>query len=266
MYDPQLDELLEYPTVEGTQTLIFNKITGAFIASMCGSHLDKVNTTYCKGKTAVFNPETHNWVGDYDTGSVKAKTDTPRLAYEHALDGTAAFQIRNKYDYHHQLNIIIDMIHFGPVGCSEDLAEREDDAERLDGERQRARRVRADGGGHRRLPLPRVRALSSFAALEPRVFDSRNTPALNVSTPSRRVSPRGIFRRPRAHRNNRRNNTKPSQKTPPPPSSSPRLVVQRRGKTTTETYIFFSFFSLCNPIERKDTLHGEDDDDDVFTI
>jgi len=110
MYDPQLDELLEYPTVEGTQTLIFNKITGAFIASMCGSHLDKVNTTYCKGKTAVFNPETHNWVGDYDTGSVKSKTDTPRLAYEHALDGTAAFQIRNKYDYHHQLNIIIDMM------------------------------------------------------------------------------------------------------------------------------------------------------------
>ena len=110
MYDPQLDELLEYPTVENTQTLIFNKITGAFIASMCGSHLDKVNTTYCKGKTATFNPETHNWVGDYDTGSVKAKTDTPRLAYEHALDGTAAFQIRNKYDYHHQLNIIIDMM------------------------------------------------------------------------------------------------------------------------------------------------------------
>ena len=110
MYDPQLNELLEYPTVENTQTLIFNKITGAFIASMVGSHLDKVNTTYCKGKTATFNPETHNWVGDYDTGSVKAKTDTPRLAYEHALDGTAAFQIRNKYDYHHQLNIIIDMM------------------------------------------------------------------------------------------------------------------------------------------------------------
>ena len=110
MYDPQLHELLEYPTVENTQTLIFNKITGAFIASMVGSHLDKVNTTYCKGKTATFNPETHIWVGDYDTGSVKAKTDTPRLAYEHALDGTAAFQIRNKYDYHHQLNIIIDMM------------------------------------------------------------------------------------------------------------------------------------------------------------
>ncbi len=110
MYDPQLNELLEYPTVENTQTLIFNKMTGALIASMVGSHLDKVNTTYCKGKTAVFNPETHIWVGDYDSGSVKAKTDTPRLAYEHALDGTAGMNIRKKYDYHHQLNIIIDMM------------------------------------------------------------------------------------------------------------------------------------------------------------
>jgi len=110
MYNLQLNELLEYPTVENTQTLIFNKMTGALIASMVGSHLDKVNTTYCKGKTAVFNPETHIWVGDYDSGSVKAKTDTPRLAYEHALDGTAGMNIRKKYDYHHQLNIIIDMM------------------------------------------------------------------------------------------------------------------------------------------------------------
>ncbi len=85
-------------------------MTGALIASMVGSHLDKVNTTYCKGKTAVFNPETHIWVGDYDSGSVKAKTDTPRLAYEHALDGTAGMNIRKKYDYHHQLNVIIDMM------------------------------------------------------------------------------------------------------------------------------------------------------------
>ena len=110
MYNQQLDQLLEYPKSEGVQTLIFNKISGAFLASMVGSHPDKVNTKYCKSKEATFNPETHIWVGDFDTGSVKAKTATPRLAYEHTLDGTAGFQIRNKYDYHHQLNIIIDMM------------------------------------------------------------------------------------------------------------------------------------------------------------
>ena len=98
MYNQQLNELLEYPTVENTQTLIFNKITGAFIASMVGSHLDKVNTTYCKGKTATFNPETHVWVGDYDTGSVKAKTDTIQNLLEILPPGTPdpSSQVYNK--------------------------------------------------------------------------------------------------------------------------------------------------------------------------
>ena len=105
-----IDELLAQPTTEGVQTLIFNKISGAFIAQMVGSHLDKVNTVYCKGKTATFNPETHIWVGDHDSGSVKSRAETPRIAYEHTLDGTAGMNIRKKYDYHHQLNVIIDMM------------------------------------------------------------------------------------------------------------------------------------------------------------
>ena len=103
-----IDELLAQPTTESVQTLIFNKISGAFIAQVVGSHLDKVNTDYCKGKTATFNPETHIWVGDHDSGSVKSRAETPRIAYEHTLDGTAGMNIRKKYDYHHQLNVIID--------------------------------------------------------------------------------------------------------------------------------------------------------------
>ncbi len=103
-----IDELIAQPTTEGVQTLIFNKLSGAFVAQVVGSHLDKVNTTYCKGKTATFNPETHIWVGDYDSGSVKSRAETPRIAYEHTLDGTAGMNIRKKYDYHHQLNVIID--------------------------------------------------------------------------------------------------------------------------------------------------------------
>ena len=105
-----IDELLALPTTEGVQTLIFNKISGAFIAQVVGSHLDKVNTTYCKGKTATFNPETHIWVGDHDSGSVKSKAETPRVVYEQTLDGTAGMNIRKEYDYHHQLNVIIDMM------------------------------------------------------------------------------------------------------------------------------------------------------------
>ena len=109
-FTPQVSELLEYPETSGVQTVVFNKLTGAFVASVVGSHLDLVNTTYCKGKTVTFNPETHRWLGDYDTGSVVKKSETPRIAYEHTLDGTAGFNIRKKYDYHHQLNIIIDMM------------------------------------------------------------------------------------------------------------------------------------------------------------
>ena len=105
-----IDELLALPTTEGVQTLIFNKLSGAFIAQVVGSHLDKVNTTYCKGKTATFNPETHIWVGDHDSGSVKSRSETPRVVYEQTLDGTAGMNIRKEYDYHHQLNVIIDMM------------------------------------------------------------------------------------------------------------------------------------------------------------
>ena len=105
-----IDELLAQPTTESVQTLIFNKISGAFIAQVVGSHLDKVNTDYCKGKTATFNPETHIWVGDHDSGSVKSRSETPRVVYEQTLDGTAGMNIRKEYDYHHQLNVIIDMM------------------------------------------------------------------------------------------------------------------------------------------------------------
>ena len=105
-----IDELIAQPTTEGVQTLIFNKLSGAFVAQVVGSHLDKVNTIYCKGKTATFNPETHIWVGDHDSGSVKSRAETPRIAYEHTLDGTAGMNIRKKYYYHNKLNVIIDMI------------------------------------------------------------------------------------------------------------------------------------------------------------
>ena len=106
----QIDELLAKETVEQPQTIIFNKITGALVAKMIGSHMDLVNTTYCKGKLVSYNPDTHEYVGDYDTGSVQSKSTSPRIIEEHSLDSTAGVHIRKKYDYHHQLNHIIDMM------------------------------------------------------------------------------------------------------------------------------------------------------------
>ena len=109
--NPKIDELLSLEdSNEGPQTLIFNKLTGAFHAAIRGDNLDKVNTTYCKGKIVTFNPVTHMWVGDYDSGSVKVKREQPREVHEIVLDGTAGMNIRKKYDYHHQLNVIIDMM------------------------------------------------------------------------------------------------------------------------------------------------------------
>ena len=106
----QADELFNQETIEQPQTIIFNKLTGALVAKMFGDHLDLVNTTYCKGKVVTYNPDTHQYVGDYDTGSVKSKSETPRIMEEHSLDGSAGVQIRKKYDYYHQLNHIIDMM------------------------------------------------------------------------------------------------------------------------------------------------------------
>ena len=110
MYPHQIDELFASENVTQEQTLIFNKLTGVFVAKMIGSHLDKVNTTYCKGKVMVFNPETHEYVGNYDSGSVVDKSTAPRVASELDLDETAGLHIRKKYNYHHQLNHIIDMM------------------------------------------------------------------------------------------------------------------------------------------------------------
>ena len=110
MYPHQIDELFASENVTQEQTLIFNKLTGVFVAKMIGSHLDKVNTTYCKGKVVTFNPETHEYVGNYDSGSVVDKSTAPRVASELDLDETAGLHIRKKYNYHHQLNHIIDMM------------------------------------------------------------------------------------------------------------------------------------------------------------
>ena len=106
----QIDNLLKEETVEQPQTVIFNKITGALVAKMIGDHLDLVNTKYCKGKVVSYNPDTHEYVGDFDTGSVQSKNTSPRIMEEHSLDRTAGVHIRKKYDYHHQLNHIIDMM------------------------------------------------------------------------------------------------------------------------------------------------------------
>ena len=110
MYPQQFDDLLKEENKEQPQTLIFNKLSGALVAKMIGSHLDKVNTKYCKGKIETFNPETHEYVGDFDSGSVQNKATRPRVASELDLDETAGIHIRKKYNYHHQLNHIIDMM------------------------------------------------------------------------------------------------------------------------------------------------------------
>ena len=110
MYPQQFDDLLKEESKEQPQTLIFNKLSGALVAKMIGSHLDLVNTKYCKGKIETFNPETHEYVGDFDSGSVQNKATRPRVASELDLDETAGIHIRKKYNYHHQLNHIIDMM------------------------------------------------------------------------------------------------------------------------------------------------------------
>ena len=110
MISDQIDELFSQETVEQPQTLIFNKLTGVLVAKMMGDNLSLVNTKYCKGKVLSYNPDTHEYVGNYDSGSVQNKATRPRIASEMSLDDTAGLHIRKKYNYHHQLNHIIDMM------------------------------------------------------------------------------------------------------------------------------------------------------------
>ena len=110
MISDQIDQLFSQETVEQPQTLIFNKLTGVLVAKMMGDNLSLVNTKYCKGKVISYNPDTHEYVGNYDSGSVQSKATRPRVASEMSLDDTAGLHIRKKYNYHHQLNHIIDMM------------------------------------------------------------------------------------------------------------------------------------------------------------
>jgi len=110
MISDQIDELFSQGTVEQPQTLIFNKLTGVLVAKMMGDNLSLVNTKYCKGKVISYNPDTHEYIGNYDSGSVQSKATRPRVASEMSLDDTAGLHIRKKYNYHHQLNHIIDMM------------------------------------------------------------------------------------------------------------------------------------------------------------
>ena len=110
MISDQIDELFSQETVEQPQTLIFNKLTGVLVAKMMGDNLSLVNTKYCNGKVLSYNPDTHEYIGNYDSGSVQNKATRPRIASEMSLDDTAGLHIRKKYNYHHQLNHIIDMM------------------------------------------------------------------------------------------------------------------------------------------------------------
>jgi len=110
MISDQIDELFAQETVDQPQTLVFNKLTGVMVAKMMGDKLSLVNTKYCKGKVLSYNPDTHEYVGNYDSGSVQNKATRPRIASEMSLDDTAGLHIRKKYNYHHQLNHVIDMM------------------------------------------------------------------------------------------------------------------------------------------------------------
>ena len=110
MISDQIDELFSQETVDQPQTLIFNKLTGVLVAKMMGDNLSLVNIKYCKGKVISYNPDTHEYIGNYDSGSVQSKATRPRVASEMSLDDTAGLHIRKKYNYHHQLNHIIDMM------------------------------------------------------------------------------------------------------------------------------------------------------------
>lgn len=88
----------------------FNKITGAFLGYVIGVPKDRLKTEYFKYKFVEMDLYSEEWIGDYNSGSVKNKHDLKPLILEDSLDNQAQSKIRTKYDYYKQINVLMNII------------------------------------------------------------------------------------------------------------------------------------------------------------
>ena len=88
--------------------LAFNKISGAFLGVIIGAA--ELDETYLKYRKVRMNPAMETWQGDYDTGKIVSKEAQPAQISEFVMDATCNSKIGRKYQPHHQLNIMGDLL------------------------------------------------------------------------------------------------------------------------------------------------------------
>jgi len=95
--------------------LVFNKLTGAYVAETHGYlegevNSSELNDTYFDYKTVTMDLETQCWQGDFLSGSIVEKSTLPIEMEEPVLDASAQQKIFSRYRYYHQLNLVVRVV------------------------------------------------------------------------------------------------------------------------------------------------------------
>jgi hypothetical protein len=105
-----LEKIENIESGEQTYTLVFNKISGAYYATVATDSAGDLNGVNFKFKTVTYDKNTHEWIGDYDTGSLVPIDDVPTVVFEEDIDRQAGQVIGQSYPWFSQINIIIDVV------------------------------------------------------------------------------------------------------------------------------------------------------------
>lgn len=87
----------------------FNKITKVHCSSVMGGSKKDLDTQYYAWLTRKFNPLTHRWEGDMDSGKVISIGEAKPITTESVLNSHCHQKIKKKYMYYDQLNAMSDM-------------------------------------------------------------------------------------------------------------------------------------------------------------
>jgi len=87
----------------------FNKLTKAHCSTVMGGKLEDLGTQYFTWLTREFNPNTHEWKGDMETGKVVSIGEIKPVTAESVLNAHCHQKIKKKYMYYDQINALSKM-------------------------------------------------------------------------------------------------------------------------------------------------------------
>lgn len=94
-------------------TLVFNKLSGEYIASMNANgdlSTDLLNHDNYNYRTVEIDEATQVWSGDYGTGTITNKAQVKPVVLESELDAHAKDKVFGKYQYYHQINVLAGVV------------------------------------------------------------------------------------------------------------------------------------------------------------